>query len=171
MASAALRLTVVEGPFEAPPCRRIAHPTEPPPLFPADEHADLRSLFSSVVGLSQPATPAGPLSVEAVRTKAALLPPDRSVADEAPAWLAGWQPGMVVQLLLLLDSPTTAARAVQLFDWLRALPPDAPLAHLCTPGAYAAMIALYGRWRKPKAVSGGELHVLVVAVRGCWARG
>lgn len=125
------------------------------PSHAADEHGDLRSLFSSVVGLSQPATPAGPLSVEAVRTKLALLPADRSVADEAPAWLADWHPDMVVQLLLLLDSPTTAARAVQLFEWLRALPPEAPLAHLCTPSTYTAMIELYGRWRKPKAVRRG----------------
>lgn len=106
------------------------------------------------MGLSQPAAPAGPLSVEAVRSKLALLPANRSVANEAPAWLADWQPEMVVQLLLLLDSPTTAARAVQLFEWLRGLPADAPLAQLCTPGTYAAMITLYGRWRKPKSVSG-----------------
>lgn len=43
-----------------------------------------------------------------------------------------------------------ACRAVQLFDWLRALPVDSPLAPLCTPATYATMIGLYGRWRKPK---------------------
>ena len=144
------------------PCQQV-FPVSIVPSAPtsADEHGDLRSLFSSVVGLSQPAAPAGPLSVEAVRSKLALLPADRSVANEAPAWLADWQPEMMAQLLLLLDSPTTAARAVQLFEWLRGLPTDAPLAQLCTPGTYAAMITLYGRWRKPKSVSGEWLCSLV----------
>jgi len=72
---------------------------------------------------------------------------------------------MRVGLLLLLDSPTTAARAVQLFEWLRGLPPDAPLAHLCSPDAYTAMIVLYGRWRKPKAVSVGQRLCVPVRTR------
>ena len=117
---------------------------------------DLRSLFGSVIGLSQPAAAAGPLSVEDVRRKLALLPADQAVADAAGAWLAGWEPAQVVELLLQLDSPTTAVRARQLFEWLRGLPADSPHAHLCTPDAGAAMISLYGRWHKPKAVRGAR---------------
>lgn len=117
--------------------------------------SDLRSYFGSVIGLSpagEPPPPAGPLSVEEVRRKLALLPADAAVADVVPGWLAGWEAAGVVELLLQLDSPTTAQRALQLFEWLRALPPDSPHAHLCTPDTFAAMIGLYGRWRRPKAV-------------------
>jgi hypothetical protein len=92
------------------------------------------------------------LPVEDVRRKLALLPADRLVADVVPAWLTGWEPAQVAELLTQLDSATTASRAVELFDWLRSLPPDSPQAHLVTPQAYAAMIGLYGRWRKPKPV-------------------
>ena len=91
--------------------------------------------------------------MEDVRRKLALLAADRAVADVADAWLADWEASAVVELLLQLDSPTTAARAVELFEWLRGLAPDSPQAHLCTPATYAAMIGLYGSWGRPKQVS------------------
>ncbi|KAL4426696.1 hypothetical protein ABPG77_004752 [Micractinium sp. CCAP 211/92] len=116
---------------------------------PDDDAGDLRAMFGAVIG-TQPAQPARALSVEEVRRKLALLPPEAAIADVAPTWLAGWDATTVVELLRQLDSPTTAARALQLFDWLRGLPAESPLAHLCTPGAYAAMIELFGKWRKPK---------------------
>ncbi|PSC71010.1 Tbc2 translation chloroplastic isoform B [Micractinium conductrix] len=115
-----------------------------------DDVSDLRSYFGSVIGLSPAVGLQGPLSVEEVRLKLALLPEGSALDDHAPAWLAGWEEAQVVELLTQLDTPTTAARAVQLFDWLRALPVDSPLAPLCTPATYATMIGLYGRWRKPK---------------------
>jgi hypothetical protein len=72
------------------------------------------------------------------------------VADVAANWLAGWDAEQVVGLLRKLESPTVAARALELFAWLRSLPPDSPQAQLYTPGAAAAVIGLYGSWRKPK---------------------
>lgn len=118
---------------------------------------DLRSYFGSVIGLSPacgaPLEPAGPLSVEEAQRKLALLSADVAVADVAPALLEGWDAELAAELLCQLDSPTTAARALQLFEWLHGLAPDSPHAHLCTPDTYAVMIGLYGRWRKPKAVS------------------
>jgi hypothetical protein len=103
------------------------------------------------------AAPGVVAAVEDVRRKLALLAADQAVADVAGAWLADWEAPAVVDLLLQLDSPTTAARAVELFEWLRGLAPDSPQAHLCTPGTYAAMIGLYGRWGRPKQVSLGWL--------------
>ena len=93
------------------------------------------------------------------------MPADQAVADEAGAWLAGWEAAGVVELLLQLDSPTTAARAVELFEWLRSLVPDSPQACLCTPATYAAMIGLYGRWGRPKQVSTGWRTVCPLAVQ------
>ncbi|KAL4458727.1 hypothetical protein ABPG75_013592 [Micractinium tetrahymenae] len=138
-----------------------------------DDVGDLRAMFGAVIG-TQPTQPARALSVEEVRRKLALLPPEAAVADVAPAWLAGWDAATVVDLLHQLDSPTTAARTLQLFDWLRGLAADSPLAHLCTPAAYAAMIELFGKWRKPKqavrlfaelkerAEDGAEVHSALV---------
>jgi hypothetical protein len=88
--------------------------------------------------------------VDEVQRKLALLPADVAVADVAPAWLSGWDAARLCELLRLLASPTTAARAVQLFDWLRALPQDSPLVPLRSPDAFAVMIHLYGGWRRPK---------------------
>lgn len=151
----------LQRPLPAAPAHSAALPPAPPGLktvppraAAAEEGGDLRSFFGSVIGLTPvPAEPAGPLSVEEVRRKLALLPAGQAVADVAGGWLAGWDAAAAAQLLLLLDSPTTTARALQLFEWLRGLPADSPHAHLCSPEVYAAMIGLYGRWRKPKAVS------------------
>lgn len=38
---------------------------------------------------------------------------------------------------------------MQLFDWVRSLPAEQPLAALCCPATYAAMIDLHGLWRQP----------------------
>lgn len=134
---------------------------QPLPSLPAtDDVGDLRAYFGSVIGLSstQPAEPPGPLSVEAARRKLALLPPGAAVADVAPSLLEGWDAARVLELLQALDSPTTAQRALQLFDWLHRLAPEAPHAQLCTGDTLCLMIGLYGGWRKPKAVR-------------CWAVG
>ncbi|KAL4859186.1 putative aldo-keto reductase 2 [Chlorella vulgaris] len=116
-----------------------------------DDTSDLRSLFGAVIGVSQSGPQQrGPLSTLEVRRKLALLPPGHAVADVAANWLAGWDAEQVVGLLRKLESPTVAARALELFAWLRSLPPDSPQAQLYTPGAAAAVIGLYGSWRKPK---------------------
>lgn len=88
--------------------------------------------------------------MEDAHRKLALLPADVAVADVAPGWLSGWDAHRLCELLRLLASPTTAARAVELFGWLLGLPADSALAPLRSPAAFAAMIELYGRWRRPK---------------------
>eukprot|EP00887_Chlorella_sp_A99_P006564 scaffold3.g6564.t1 len=124
---------------------------------------DLRSFFS-VLGIGRGTQQAleadqpqgqGLVSVEELVRRVTALPADKPAGAQAEAWMAGWEaePQRFPALLRALASPLLANRAIQLYEWVRGLDVQHPLAPLSAPAASAAMLSLFGTWKKPARVA------------------